>query len=119
MMNCLPASGLRQLGDSAIADFDKRIASIPNTLCAPFHAEARQLEAALLMIYNVAVLCVKEEEVLENIASAWQCMVIVCDQFAARLRDLSKSHPFCGAQAYYDTVLDLRNKCQRLQQMHS
>ena len=102
-----------------LTDFDRRIAAIPKDLCAPFHIEARQLDVELMTIYKMIVLCVRKEENLDQVSNAWRVMVGVCDEFAKRLNDLSKQHPYCGADSYYDRVLDLRNKCQRLQQMHS
>jgi len=56
---------------------------------------------------------------LEKVASWSGTMVSRCDEFAKRLRDLSVAHPACGAGYFYDRVLDLRNKCQRLREMHS
>ena len=46
-------------------------------------------------------------------------MVEMCDEFLRRLSGLKERHPYCGAEIYYDRVLDLRNKCKRLQEMHS
>jgi hypothetical protein len=45
-------------------------------------------------------------------------MVPQCDEFAKRLDALRLAHPECGAALFYDRVLDLRNKCQPLRQMH-
>ena len=101
-----------------LADFDRRVAEIPGDLCAPFHAEARQLDAELMTLYKMVVLCVRNEENLDEVAQSWAMMVQICDAFAKRLNALSDQHPYCGADSYYDRVLDLRNKCQRLQKMH-
>src|SRR5258708_17679100 len=102
MTNCLPANGLQVLGDDAVADFDRRIASIPDSLCSSFNSEASRLEAALLTIYKIAVLCVKEEEDLNKVAACWACMVVVCQGFANSLHQLAEQHPYCGADLYYD-----------------
>ncbi|HTV42522.1 MAG TPA: hypothetical protein VMF08_18290 [Candidatus Sulfotelmatobacter sp.] len=119
MKECFTTAELQQLGDSSIVDFDKRIASIPDDLCGQFHQEARQLETELLTFYKIVAIGTKKVEDLTAIATAWKAMVEICDKFANRLRDLTEKHPFCGAQYYYDRVLDLRNKCNRLQLMHS
>lgn len=119
MSNCLTKLELKELGDSKIRAFGARVASIPNELCAPFHLEARQLEAELLTIYAFVVLGVRKEEDLKAVADAWAGMVAMCDAVAIHLNSLAKKHPYCGADSYYDSVLDLRNKCSRLQQMHS
>jgi len=119
MNSCLAESDLQDLGKEMIAGFERRVAAIPRDLCAPFHNEARQLETELLTIYKVIALSTRNVEDLDAVAKAWATMVKVCDESANRLNTLVKQHPDCGADAYYDRVLDLRNKCQRLQQMHS
>jgi hypothetical protein len=119
MNSCLGESDLKDLGNEMLEGFERRVAAIPHELCAPFQTEARQLETELLSIYKFVALCARREEDLAQIAKAWAQMVKVCDESAQRLNSLVKQHPDCGANAYYDRVLDLRNKCQRLQQMHS
>ena len=78
-----------------------------------------RLEGELLTIYKFVVKIVRREDDLDKVASWWATMVSQCDEFAKRLRDLSLAQPDCGASFFYDRVLDLRNKCQRLQKMHS
>ncbi len=119
MNHCLAESDFRELGDEMLSGFDQRVASIPKDLCAPFHQEARHLETELLTIYRVVALCVRKEQDLAQIAADWAFMVNICDDSAARLGRLREQHPYCGADTYYDRVLDLRNKCQRLQNLHS
>jgi hypothetical protein len=119
MDNCLTGNDFRELGDSVMLDFDRRIAKIPADLCGPFHNAASGLEEGLLNIYKVIVLHVRHLDDLERVAEAWGLMVLVCDEAAKKLHLLHETHPYCGAQYYYDRVLDLRNKCQRIQKMHS
>jgi hypothetical protein len=119
MNSCLAESDLQDLGSEMIEGFERRVAAIPRDLCAPFHSEARQLETELLSIYKFVALSARREEDLIQISKVWALMVRVCDESADRLNTLVEHHPYCGADAYYDRVLDLRNKCQRLQQMHS
>jgi hypothetical protein len=119
MKSCLAESDLQNLGNEMLQGFDRRVAAIPKDLCAPFHSEARQLETELLTIYKFVALAARREEDLSQVARAWGMMVTVCDQSAKHLNVLVEQHPYCGADAYYDRVLDLRNKCHRLQQMHS
>ena len=118
MKECLADSDLLELSHESLASFDQRLAAIPKNLHAPFHEEARQLETELLTVYRVVVLCTKREEALERVSHWWETMVRVCDQFAARLSGLVEAHPACGAEQYYDRVLELRSKCLRLQKMH-
>ena len=112
-------SNLQELGQSVLDSFDRRVAAIPQELCAPFHSEARQLEAELLTIYKMVALCVKPMENTNEIAAFWGLMVNVCDLAAKRLSKVVAEHPHCGADCYYDRVLELRSKCQRLQKMHA
>lgn len=119
MNSCLAESDLQDLGNEMLAGFERRVAAIPSDLCAPFHTEARQLETELLSIYKFVALCARKADDLAQIARAWALMVHVCDESAKCLNHLLQQHPACGADTYYDRVLDLRNKCQRLQQMHS
>ena len=118
MKECLMESDLLELSGGSLAAFDERVASIPKDLCVPFHEEARQLEAELLTVYRVVVLGTRKEENLDMVAEWWGTMVRVCDDFAGRLNRLVTEHPYCEAGQYCDRVLDLRNKCLRLQKMH-
>jgi len=81
--------------------------------------ELRQLEAELLTVYRVVVQCTKREEDLERVSNWWETMVRMCDEFAVRLGKLAEARPACGAEQYYDRVLELRSKCLRLQKMHN
>lgn len=119
MRECLKDSDLLALSEESLASFEQRLARIPEDLCAPFHEEARQLDAELLTVYRVVVLCTKREDDLERVSRWWETMVRVCDAFAVQLSKLVASHPDCGAEQYYDRVLELRSKCLRLQKMHS
>jgi len=120
MNDCAAAvSHLLELGESTVADFDRRVASLPADLSAPFNQEAARLESELLVIYKMVALCARAETDLAEVAEAWTRMVAICDVFASRLLTLSKAHPCCGAEAFHDRVLDLRNKCRRLKELHS
>jgi len=66
----------------------------------------------------MVAICAKKENELSAVSTWWAAMTNVCDLFAARLHELQEKHPNCGAKLFYDRVLDLRNKCQRLAEMH-
>jgi hypothetical protein len=119
MQNCLQESDLRAIGEESLADFDRRVAQLDKDLRAPFHQEARQLETELLTIYRFIARGARQEPDLDRVAALWGLMVEMCDDFLKRLSGLKELHPACGAEIYYDRALDLRNKCQRLQAMHS
>jgi hypothetical protein len=46
-------------------------------------------------------------------------MVAVCDKYAAKLGEFHAEHPDCGAGFFYDRILDLRSKCNRLRELHA
>jgi hypothetical protein len=118
MTNCIGEMDLKEVARETLADFDREIAELAPELCLPFNQAARQLEGELLTIYRFVVRLVRREDDLDKIASWWGTLVSQCDEFAKRLHQLSLAHPECGATFFYDRVLDLRNKCQRLQTMH-
>ncbi len=101
-----------------LADFDRRLSAIPEDFCAPFYQEAGQLETGLMFFYKATVLCVRREEDIGRVAARWNEMVELCDGCLSRLRSLSQKHPRCEVNIYCDRMLELRSKCQRLQEMH-
>lgn len=118
MQTCVEEADLREMGQFIAADFDRRIALIPYDMCLAFHTEARQLETQLLTIYQLVARVTRRVDDLDKVASLWEAIVNLCDAFAGSLGKLVQQHPDCGASSYYDRVLDLRNKCHRLHQMH-
>ena len=118
MSACFDTADVLELSRATLAEANRRLSEIPADLCAPFCAEASNLEQQLLGVYRTVVLCVRKEDDLEKIANWWRAMTEACDEFAARLGKLREEHPQCGSEFFYDRVLDLRNKCQRLQEMH-
>jgi|KBSMisStaDraftv2_1062788.scaffolds.fasta_scaffold1361381_1 hypothetical protein len=118
MKGCF-ASDLDELAESTLASFDSRVSGLPEELCVAFHEEARTLESQLLMIYKMVALCARREDDLDHIAELWGHMVSVCDRASEKLQNLLKAHPYCGADVYQDRMLDLRNRCHRLQETHA
>jgi hypothetical protein len=119
MSACFDTKDVQELSNATLAESDKRLSTIPADMCAPFFAEASNLQQQLLSVYRTVVLCVRKEDDVDRVGGWWQIMVEVCDQFARRLLALHRDHPNCGAGMFYDAVLDLRNRCQRLREMHS
>lgn len=119
MIACFDTSDVLELSRATLEEANRRISEIPADLCAPFFAEASNLEQQLLAVYRTVALCVRKEHDLERIAGWWRAMTKACDEFGGRLGKLSQEHPDCGSGVFYDRVLDLRNKCQRLQEMHA
>jgi hypothetical protein len=118
MRSRFDTSDVLELSRATLDETNRRLEAIPADLCAPFYAEAANLEQQLLGIYRTVTLCVRKEEALDEVAAWWHAMTSICDEFSGRLAMLSNEHPLCGAEMFYDRVLDLRNRCQRLQEMH-
>jgi len=118
-MSCVTDCDLKSIAESEITRFDKSVATLPVDACSLFYEEASRLEAGLLGVYSMMATLVKQEEDLEKIAGCWAAMVMICDRYAERLGAFGKEHPVCGAGFFYDRILDLRNKCARLQELHS
>ena len=112
-MPCFSESDVKELGRAFLADHDRRLLTIPEDLCVPFHDEARQLEMELLLIYKATVLCVRREESMDVVSARWEEMVGICDESITRLRKLADKHTLCGADIYYDRVVELIIKCIR------
>ncbi len=69
--------------------------------------------------YKLVVLCVKKEQDLEKVAKWWEFMAATCDAYMGQIGLLNKAHPHCGADFFYDRVLEVRAKCQRMMTLHS
>ncbi len=79
--------------------------------------ETGKLESAAIQLYGLIVLMTRKESDIDVVRSAWDMMVKICDEYAKRISDLCKDHPFCSSS--HDKILDLRNKCVRLRDLHS
>lgn len=118
-MNCVTDSDFQAIAESSISQFNKAVAGIPLDSCALFREEASRLEAGLLMVYRIVASAIRREEDMEKVAERWGAMVAICDKYAERLGIFQKEHPACGGEFFYDRILDLRNKCRRMQAAHA
>ena len=118
MSACFDTSDILELSRATLEETNRRLSEIPAALCAPFFAEASNLEQQLIGMYRTVARCVRKEDDLDRIAGWWEAMTKVCDEFGGRLAKLCEEHPQCGSEFFYNRVLDLRNKCQRLREMH-
>lgn len=118
MSACFDQADVVELSRMTLAESEKRLSRITENRCALFYEEARSLEVELLSMYRTVAVCVRKESDIGSVQQWWNTMKDVCDWFAARLSELQKKHPQCGADTFYDRVLDLRNRCQRLAEMH-
>ena len=110
------AEDLAELKTGALRAFDERMRHVHPDLCYEFDAEVSRLEGQTIQLYGVAALAAKREPESEKVAEIWKTMVSICDEVAARINKLCAQHPACSAS--HDRILDLRNKCARLMELH-
>ena len=115
---CVTPEGFSRISGSALQEFDRRIEKAPLDTCLPFNQAASDLEVELNHSYRFVAEMGRELEDLDEIAALWDGFVLMCDRYAEKLRKLHEAHPMCGADYFYDRVLDLRNKCRRLADLH-
>lgn len=113
----LELSDLEKLKDSALKSFVDRMASVDPQICWEFDVEVARLESQLVQLYAFAAMAAKREETLEGTAEIWAAMVSICDAIAQTMSEFCKQHS--ASMASHDRILDLRNKCMRLQQLHA
>jgi len=77
------------------------------------------METHAVTMYKWVATLARTEEDMTAVAALWEIMVNLCDEMTTRIRKLSEEHPGCGAEQHLDRIADLRNKCRRLQTMHS
>jgi hypothetical protein len=116
-MLCVTPEGLQQICEAALRNFDRRLVDASES-CLQFNLAASTLEAELKQSYRFMASMARQLEDLDQIARLWDAFVVMCDKYAEKLRSLDQAHPFCGADQFYDRVLDLRNKSQRLADLH-
>ena len=110
------ADDLSELKTGALRSFEERVKNVHPDLCYEFDAEVSRLEAQTIQLYGVAALAAKREPDLAKVAEIWKMMVSICDEVASRTNGLCDQHPACTAS--HDKILDLRNKCARLMDLH-
>lgn len=108
---------LEVLKDSALKSFEVGVATADPDVCWEFNLEVGRLESQVLQLYGMAALIAKREVEMEKVAELWSGMVKVCDEIAAKINELCREHPYCMAS--HDKILDVRNRCARLAELHS
>lgn len=110
------AQDLHTLGNGALKSFDERVKLVHPDICYEFDLEVGRLEAQTIQLYGIAALAAKREPDPQKVAEVWGMMVQICDGVAAKIISLCQKHPACSAS--HDKILDLRNKCARLMDIH-
>jgi hypothetical protein len=113
----LDIADITKINESALKTFDESIAAADPDMCWEFDEAVARLESQLIQLYGIVVLALKREEDLSVIAKTWGGMVGICDHVARKIGALSQQHPNCAVS--HDKILDLRNRCERIRNLHS
>ena len=113
----LDLADLDEIKHSALEAFGRRVAEVPANGQWEFDLEANRLESQALQRYQLSVILARRNDALEATAAIWDNMMRACDDFAARVSPLAAGRPSCST--VHDRILDLRNKCRRLRDLHA
>ena len=113
----LDAKDFDAITNSALKLFDERVATVAPGIRGEFDIEVARLESQVVQLYGIAALLARREMELDKIAEIWGAMIFVCDTVAQKIQSLCVEHPFCVAS--HDKILDIRNKCARLRDLHA
>ena len=107
-------SDLERIRDTALQEFEQRVNAADPGISVDL--EVARLESQLLQLYRLAAMAARREETLEQTSALWAVVVGICDAFALKVSARCAQQPLCSAA--HDRILDLRNKCRRLQDLH-
>jgi len=113
----MQVTDFHDLKDTALRTFQERLQQAAPGRCSTAEIEVNRLESQLVQLYGIAALMARRETELGPIAAIWSAMIAVCDDFARRVQEVCAEHPACLGS--YDNILDIRNKCARLRDLHS
>ena len=104
---------------STFKTFKEKVASITKEDCWDFDLAVSCLESQLTQLYSFAALMAKRETGLKETAQIWDEMIFACDEAAKLIQKMSKKHTTCSGPHSHDRILDIRNRCARLKELHS
>src|SRR2546428_12620663 len=87
----LELADLDVMKDSALKRFDERVAKAGMGTRGEIEREAARLESQLEQLYPLTALMARREPKVAQTAELWGRLVRICDVFAARISQLSKS----------------------------
>lgn len=103
--------------DANLRTFSERVGQIAEGECWLFDIEVSRLESQALQLHAIATLAARQEDDLDKVSALWATMERICDAYATKLSEVCRRHPYC--QASHDKLLDLRNRCSRLKDLHA
>jgi hypothetical protein len=114
----MTATGVMDVWRGTVQEFDESLRSFPLDTCSQIQDAAIRIESAIKVVYRVTALEARSVDDMEAISNLWGAMAQICREAVKRLTSLTEKSRDCGVGIYVDRILDLSNKCQRLQEMH-
>jgi hypothetical protein len=88
-----------------------------NAKIAAAVTQAQNLEGQLKGLYKLVVDSLQRQDNIDKVAEVWEVMEQISDAFNREIADQHGSdHP--SLKAIIDNVLDIRNSCTELKEMH-
>lgn len=113
----IDAKDFQEITDSALRSFEDQVGAADPDVCGEFDIAVARLESQVIQLYGIAALLARREPDIEKVGEIWGAMVGVCDAVAKKIKALCDEHPLCTTS--HDKILDIRNKCARLSELHS
>jgi hypothetical protein len=113
----LELADLDTLKDTALKDFEARVAKAGPVTPSEIELESARLESQLEQLYSVTALLARRETDMARTAELWARLVKACDLFAGRIFSLAQQHDL--SLSAYDRILDIRAAADELRALHS
>ncbi len=113
----LELSDLDTIKETALKNFEARVAKADPAQPNAIECEAARLESQLEQLYSFTALLVRREPDLARTAELWAGLARTCDLFAGRVFRLAQQHSL--NLAAYDHILDIRSAAEELRALHS
>jgi hypothetical protein len=114
----MTATGVLDLWRGTAQEFDESLGSSPLDTCTQIQDTAVRIESAIKVVYRVTALEARSIDDMQMVSELWGNMAQICRDAVKRLTSMGDKNRDCGVGVYVDRILDLANKCQRLQEMH-
>ena len=113
----LELSDLDAIKDTALRNFEARVAKADPSKPNEIECEAARLESQLEQLYSFTALLARRESDMARTAELWAGLARTCDLFAGRVFRLAQQHAL--NLSAYDRILDIRNATEELRALHS
>ncbi len=113
----LELSDLDTITESALKNFEARLAKADPSHPVEIEWEAARLESQLEQLYSFTALLARREPDMARTAELWAELVKTCDLFAGRVFRLAQQHAL--NLSAYDRIGDIRGAAEELRALHS